>query len=137
MLCAPEENEAGENTQVPKLQSAICLPSTYSESYQASPSHCAVESSSATVVSAEMTIPSAGALIVMVCGSALGVAVAVGDAVAAGLLTSTPTQAVPIGVVPPFWKALTIRVCKPLATAVESQLKLPEAEVTAVPSTIN
>lgn len=58
-----------------------------------------------------------------------------GVGVAFKLFTTTEINAVPIGVVPPCWKARTISLCVPFATVVVSQVRLPLPDSTLLPST--
>src|SRR5580704_16961483 len=64
-------------------------------------------------------------------GVAVGLGVTAGDGigVGAGLFTRTTIHSRPIGVVPPIRNTLTISVCWPMATLVESQVKFPLPDV--------
>jgi hypothetical protein len=70
-------------------------------------------------------------------GVAVGLGVTAGDGigVGVGLFTRTTIHARPIGVVPPIRNTLTISVCWPMATLVESQVKFPPPDIAEVPST--
>ena len=68
-------------------------------------------------------------------GAGLGVEEGAGIGLALELLTTTETDAVPIGVVPPCWKTRTVRTCVPFATVVEFQVQLPVPVHPLTPST--
>ena len=68
-----------------------------------------------------------------------GAGVEVGEGVepAPPFCTLTDIDAVPSGVVPPFWNTLTVKLCEPFAMLVEFHVKLPPPESTLLPSIIN